>query len=783
MDENEKWREAIEKMAEKLGVSADEVDKLFKNLKGLNTTMAKSAKKEDVEKWFKNFKEGLESGEMGLDEAYSALGRQAKAIKENTGLTDAQKKSYIQNIVTQQRAIQTQQRLNVTGEALGASLLSLGKLYVDLYFMQAEAVLDQIATIQGGASGIKIAVSGMNRQLRIAAEEAAGLANVFGGMMKTLAFLPGLGTALRIAALAIGGIAEFFGMVQKKNAELQAKANEVMAEGAQQLLDGYKNITKSGANFASGIDELATQSHRAGLTVKQMSEVVQQNQTLLAKSGLGITGGIKKMADVGQAMTKQQQESLRRLGFNTEEIYGISAQVIADAGRLGKQLDAKEVASLTQKYARDLKIIADITGEDARKKMDEQRKQMENLAFQDELLRTARTLGLNAKETTEFTENMTASLSKKGPLFSSAMNSFFANGAVVGDAAVALSQKSAEYQRMFYEAGDLYKKGNIAQADALYEQMAKQDQAITEQQSAMSRAGNLFGEFSGANTLLMQERQFQLGLAGIESKQIEANIDKAEKGAGKLNAQIAAIETAAQGLRVQLETGIVAQMPKFVDKLNEELKRQISALQHYTGALETGGGLTPSTFFKFLQDGFDRLFGYLREKLDKLFPSMSMPGGGAVGPAANVTNVESGSAVNANAALASAIMKLSESIDKTAYDRKIKMDDELLDKFGDKYNVGFFEKWYARDTAVKRIRRGEGLPEKAAGGVVNEPSIAGEAGPEAVVPLPNGGKIPVKLDLSDMTSLLEKQTRQNDEILRYLRDSVDVQERIYSVQS
>jgi hypothetical protein len=128
-------------------------------------------------------------------------------------------------------------------------------------------------------------------------------------------------------------------------------------------------------------------------------------------------------------------------------------------------------------------------------------------------------------------------------------------------------------------------------------------------------------------------------------------------------------------------------------------------------------------------------------------------------------------------------MKLSESIDKTAYDRKIKMDDELLDKFGDKYNVGFFEKWYARDTAVKRIRRGEGLPEKAAGGVVNEPSIAGEAGPEAVVPLPNGGKIPVKLDLSDMTSLLEKQTRQNDEILRYLRDSVDVQERIYSVQS
>lgn len=767
MDENEKWREAIEKMAEKLGVSADEVDKLFKNLKGLNTTMAKNAKKEDVEKWFKNFKQGLESGEMGLDEAYSALGRQAKAIKENTGLNDSQKKSYIQNIVAQQRAILMQQRLAMTGEGLGTALLGLGKLYVDLYFMQADAILDQISTIQGGASGIKIAVSGLNRQLRIAAEETAGLANVFGGMMKTLAFLPGLGTAVRVAALAIGGIAEFFGMVTKKNAELQAKANEIMAEGAQQLLDGYKSMTKSGANFASGIDELAAQSHRAGLTVKQMSEVVQQNQELLAKSGLGITGGIKKLADVGQAMTKQQLESLRRLGYNTEEIYGISSQVIADAGRLGKQLDAKEVASLTQKYARDLKIIADITGEDAKKKMDEQRKQMENLAFQDEILRTARTLGLNAKETAEFNENMTASLTKKGPLFASAMNSFFANGAVVGDAAVALSQKSAEYQRMFYEAGDLYKRGNIAQADALYEQMAKQDQAITEQQSAISRAGNLFGEFTGVNTLLMQERQFQMGLAGIETKNIEANIEKTEKGAGRLNAQIAAIETAGQALRVQLETGIIAQMPKFVDKLNEELRRQIAALQHYTGALADGGGMNLSfgSMFKKLENGFIELIGFIKKKFEELFPELF----------ASIKSVDE------------------KTLKGAGYRQDAEPNSQARPQAQERRSSGSGAESKFRELEIPSLEQFENmdngipkagnLPKKAAGGVVNEPSIAGEAGPEAVIPLPNGGKVPVKLDMSAMTSLLEKQTKQNEEILRYLRDSVEVQERIYSVQS
>ena len=48
------------------------------------------------------------------------------------------------------------------------------------------------------------------------------------------------------------------------------------------------------------------------------------------------------------------------------------------------------------------------------------------------------------------------------------------------------------------------------------------------------------------------------------------------------------------------------------------------------------------------------------------------------------------------------------------------------------------------------------LPFSAAGGITAGPSIAGEAGPEAVVPLPNGRMIPVQLNTAAFEPLIKK---------------------------
>ena len=63
------------------------------------------------------------------------------------------------------------------------------------------------------------------------------------------------------------------------------------------------------------------------------------------------------------------------------------------------------------------------------------------------------------------------------------------------------------------------------------------------------------------------------------------------------------------------------------------------------------------------------------------------------------------------------------------------------------------------------------LEKFAKGGITRGPSIAGEAGPEAVVPLPDGRTIPVKMDMS---SLVDKMS----EMIDVLKDHRDTSEKI-----
>jgi hypothetical protein len=63
------------------------------------------------------------------------------------------------------------------------------------------------------------------------------------------------------------------------------------------------------------------------------------------------------------------------------------------------------------------------------------------------------------------------------------------------------------------------------------------------------------------------------------------------------------------------------------------------------------------------------------------------------------------------------------------------------------------------------------LEKFAKGGVTSGPSLAGEAGPEAVVPLPDGRTIPVKMDFSELVEKFE-------EMIQVMKDHRDTSEKI-----
>ena len=65
----------------------------------------------------------------------------------------------------------------------------------------------------------------------------------------------------------------------------------------------------------------------------------------------------------------------------------------------------------------------------------------------------------------------------------------------------------------------------------------------------------------------------------------------------------------------------------------------------------------------------------------------------------------------------------------------------------------------------------------ALGGIVNTPSIAGEDGPEAVIPLAKG-KIPMQIDFDPVVRVLQENNRLMEDIARTMDDSKDIQKQI-----
>jgi hypothetical protein len=107
--------------------------------------------------------------------------------------------------------------------------------------------------------------------------------------------------------------------------------------------------------------------------VDQYSRVVQANSRALGDSGVGVAEGAAAMGRVGKIFDQnggKVRTELRNLGYGLEEQAALTAQTMANMRRSagGKSTDAA-VAEQTQKYAENLRTIAQITGEDAAAKV------------------------------------------------------------------------------------------------------------------------------------------------------------------------------------------------------------------------------------------------------------------------------------------------------------------------------------------------------------------------------------------------------------------------------
>lgn len=217
------------------------------------------------------------------------------------------------------------------------------------------------------------------------AKNMAGVgASFITGLQNNASDLSMLGGVTKSSIGIIGSAIPFVGESLTK---LGTFVVDVLIAEFEKTTKAFTTANQAGALFADGMTGLRNAAADANLTIEQFASVLGRHSTDLARLGMGVTEGARRVGGALTAGGDQMRKTLLTLGYSFEEQAGLVAETMADMRASGGPLRAsnKQVAEQTQKYAENLRVISAITGQDAKKKMEAVRQQASQLAFQQKL--------------------------------------------------------------------------------------------------------------------------------------------------------------------------------------------------------------------------------------------------------------------------------------------------------------------------------------------------------------------------------------------------------------
>jgi hypothetical protein len=192
-----------------------------------------------------------------------------------------------------------------------------------------------------------------------------------GGIVSSV---PGLGKLGDLFGKSIEGSAGVIGTVL-------TELNSHMAQELTGTIKNYSQFNKMGASFTESISDLRLYSTAAGMTVDQFTTAIKASRQDIGKFGANVADGSLMLARYSNYMNEFNAQGTKGgTSFRKELMlmgYGIEEQTELTAGYLAslrgvmsaekiRDMDAKKVAEGTKQYAADLKVLADITGQDAK---------------------------------------------------------------------------------------------------------------------------------------------------------------------------------------------------------------------------------------------------------------------------------------------------------------------------------------------------------------------------------------------------------------------------------
>lgn len=349
-----------------------EIIKLSNGIAKATRDMHKSAA--DIQLSTKSLRESLNKGEYSAAELSEELDILRDQIKQTS---DQDKK---QALIEQKADLENINARNIANKSFTTSLTGIG---ATLTVGVGRAFADIAKTALNGGDSFAAASSVMG-----AGVDLVNSANQVGAnSLKTfgLATAGAGGTIGRFGVVAtVAG--ESLGALSNTVSDLAKAGIGFMISQTKQLISGFQTMSAAGAIYSGGMEEMTKTALYAGLTLDQFSKVVSSNSVNLASTGLGVSEASKRLAkimDVNSPEGKKLRNGMFALGMSAEEQASAVATTMATmAGPSGKLRASNEAVQVsTAEYAKNLKLISDMTGQDAKARAEKVRQDNDTLAF------------------------------------------------------------------------------------------------------------------------------------------------------------------------------------------------------------------------------------------------------------------------------------------------------------------------------------------------------------------------------------------------------------------
>lgn len=400
------------------------------------------------------------------------------------------------------------------------------------------------------------------------------------------------------ASTGLIGMIPFVGQGLKQVADAAAEAaatlaklaNDIMAAEFKKSVAQLTEYTKAGASFAGGMIEMRNIAHDAGVSMETLSKAAVASSADIRTMGLSqgegakaVGSAMKALATTTNASGRSVRNELLALGYSYEEQGQLAAQLMANQRAAGvtRQMSDRELAETTKTYAKDLKVLADITGKDAKKAMEEaQKKSME--------------ADIMAKLTPEEAEKFQKAYAAMPDYAKKGFLEYVSSGgtAITDQATNVIMSQNKEVEKLIKGTyNDI--KDSSKDASAVQKATLKQTVAAGEEGRRQARAGNAaIGTAArmGATGLQpLADMANQVAASGLVSaEQIDKSAEAADKQStatdGVTEGYIKVTE-AGNKLATTMEKLASENLPAYADLLGTTMKKAVEAFQYVADKL------------------------------------------------------------------------------------------------------------------------------------------------------------------------------------------------------